>query len=197
MRKCAWYYLKVVGTPDATPPSVTPRPKPHKVAFLLFFINYKTVKKDALQLYRPTDSLKFVQLILLLASFVLLFWLQTESDTTVDWTQITREYGGLHNYPNTMGLESTWADEIIIETAMHYYNRPIVVLYSGCERKIQFSHNRLPCSSEPLQIGYVSTAGNEILDHYVSLTRELNDVSDWTYLLKNRRGSPVRLKVVM
>jgi len=68
----------------------------------------------------------------------------------------------------------------MIETAMHYYNRPIVVLYSGCERKIQFSHHRLPCSLEPLQIGYASTAGNEIFDHYVSLTRELNDVSDKT-----------------
>ena len=59
---------------------------------------------------------------------------QTAHDATINWTVIIAEYGGLQNYLSKMAVDSTWADGIMIEVAMHYYNRPIIVLYSECER---------------------------------------------------------------
>ena len=91
------------------------------------------------------------------------------------------EEGGFENYIKKMSAKATWGDGTIIEIAMRFYNRPVIVI-SGINKneRSEISYPGLESNSKPLYLGYSEFVKGKGNNHYVSLVQapNIHDCSD-------------------
>ena len=80
-----------------------------------------------------------------------------------------KEAGGFQKYLDNMRLSSTWGDGTMIETAMRFYERPIIVFSELESRPSIISYTGITADAKPIFLGYTETAKDQGLNHYVSL----------------------------